>query len=349
VPSSAAESLRSWIGSGISQDPSGAFAAWLDLGRGEFSFGYAEITGYALTFLAGQSALGDREVAVGRRAADWLVQRIERGNLAARDGWDNGAVYLFDLGMIASGLLSFGARVQVGRFVDAGLRLVSVLAAELHSAPRLEPLAAASQRSERRAWSTLGRAHLAKLVQALLLAGRFGGGAESELAAGLIKGVQRLQLPDGRLPTGEPDGETMLHPHLYAAEGLWLFGSATGDVESLERARSAVEWAWAHQLRSGGFPRSARVGARPGEGLEQSDVTAQATRLALVLHLPAAGTERALARLQDVTRAYCESSAVLYQPTSPDRHLNTWATMFAAQALALAADPGRSLGWSELV
>jgi hypothetical protein len=150
------------------------------------------------------------------------------------------------------------------------------------------------------------------------------------------------------MPTGEPDGETMLHPHLYAAEGLWLFGSATGDGESLERARNAVEWAWTQQLPSGGFPRSARAGGRPGEDLEQSDVTAQATRLALALHLPAVDTERALARLQDVTRAYGESSAVLYQPTSPDRHLNTWATMFAAQALALAADR-QALSWSELV
>jgi hypothetical protein len=343
------EGLRSWIASGIGQEPSGAFAAWLDLGSGGLSYGYAEITGYALTFLAGQVALADRELAVGRRAAEWLAQRVERGNLAARDGWDNGAVYLFDLGMIAAGLLSFGARAQVGRFVEAGLGLVSFLAAELRSAPRLEPLAAGSPGSGRRAWSTQGQAHLAKLAQALLLAGRFGADAESETAAGLIERVERLQLPDGRLATGARDGETMLHPHLYAAEGLWLYGSATGDGESLERARSAVEWAWTHQLRTGGFPRLVRQGSRPDEDLEQSDVTAQATRLALALHLPAVDTERAIARLKEVTRAYGDSSAVLYQPTSPDRHLNTWATMFAAQTLELAARPGHALAWSELV
>lgn len=347
VVSSSAQGLRRWIASGVCQHPTGAFAAWLEAATARLSFGYAEITGYALTFLAGQAVLSDDEHAVAHRAADWLAQRVERGSLAARDGWDNGAIYLFDLGMIAAGLLSFGARAQASRFVDAGRRLASFLADELRSSP-LSPVAASGPQSRRDAWSTRGHAHLAKLVQALLLAERHGGDGSRGAAERLIDDVKRLQLPDGRMPTGRAADETMLHPHLYAAEGLWIWGSVAGDSDSLERARGAVDWAWAHQLETGGFPRLAGIRAGPDD-LEQSDVTAQAARLAFLLDCRSEGRDRAVARLIDVSDPFGDGLAVAYQPTSTHRHLNTCATLFAAQAVALATQPQRSLSWSELV
>src|SRR5262249_11061680 len=147
----------------------------------------------------------------------------------------------------------------------------------------------------------------------------------------LIDDMKRLQLPDGRMPTGRAAPETMLHPHFYAAEGLWIWGSVTGDGDSLERARGAVDWAWAHQLETGGFPRSA--GVRAGLALEQSDVTAQAARLAFLLARCSEGRDRAVARLIDVSHPFGDGLAVAYQPTSARRHLNTCATLFAAQAV----------------
>ena len=103
----------------------------------------------------------------GRRrphAADWLVGRVQQRRLAARDGWDGGAVYLFDLGMISAGLQSFGRRVDEERYVAAGLELVDLLDREL--AADLGPVSAYGPRSERTNWSTRGVVHLAKLVQA---------------------------------------------------------------------------------------------------------------------------------------------------------------------------------------
>src|SRR5437870_1114476 len=97
----AADGLSRWISSGICQGSSGAFAAWVEMASGEKAYDYAEITGYALSHLAGRASLSAEEIAVGRRAADWLVGRVQQGRLAARDGWDGDAVYLFDLGMIS--------------------------------------------------------------------------------------------------------------------------------------------------------------------------------------------------------------------------------------------------------
>jgi hypothetical protein len=38
-----------------------------------------------------------------------------------------------------------------------------------------------------------------------------------------------------------------------------------------------------------------------------------------------------------------------YQPASPDVHLNTWVTMFASQAVALAVPDAPALRWDQLV
>ena len=41
--------------------------------------------------------------------------------------------------------------------------------------------------------------------------------------------------------------------------------------------------------------------------------------------------------------------AMPYQPGSPDVHLNTWVTMFASQAVALAVPDAEPLHWDQLV
>ena len=140
-----------------------AFAAWLDATTGRPAFDYPEITGYALSFLAGRPSLSERAWAVGNRAAAWLVHRVQHGNLAARDGE---AVYLFDLAMVASGLLSFGRRAEHAELVQTGHELVALVDRELGSGLSISPLAL-GRRPDRRAWSTHGLAHLAKLAQSL--------------------------------------------------------------------------------------------------------------------------------------------------------------------------------------
>src|SRR5438105_179746 len=123
--------LRAWLFSGEAQNSTGAFSAWVDLSEQRRAYDYAEITGYALTYLAQLPVLAGSEKAAGRAAADWLTVRVDQGRLAARDGWDGDAVYLFDLGMISTGLQSFGARVGDEQYVDAGRRLATFLEREL--------------------------------------------------------------------------------------------------------------------------------------------------------------------------------------------------------------------------
>ena len=332
-----ADGLSRWISSGACQSSSGAFAAWVELASGEKAYDYAEITGYALTHLAARPELSDDEIAVGRRAGDWLVGRVQQRRLAARDGWDGDAVYHFDLGMISAGLQSFGRRYEEQRYVDTGLELVDLLDREL--AADLGPVSAYGPKSERTNWSTRGIVHLAKLAQCFLLAGR------EEPARRLIDAARAVQGPDGHMPTDPESPVTMLHPHLYGAEGLWMWGSATGDQDAIDRARANVQWVWTHQLQSGGLPRAF---GRP-EPIEQLDVTSQAVRMALLLGVRTPGVDRAIERLLELARESDGMLAMPYQPGSPDVHLNTWVTMFASQALALAVPGAEPLRWDQLV
>jgi hypothetical protein len=334
-----ASGLRAWFCTGACQSLTGAFVAWVDFVTGRFAYDYAEITGYALTYLAHQGNL-EHELAVGHRAAEWLADRVHAGLLAAREGWDSDAVYLFDLGMIASGLLSFGRRTESERYVRAGRQLVDFLGEEVRSAS-IRPVSPRGPASSRSNWSTNGIAHLAKLVQAFMLAGR------PEPAAVVVENVMALQLADGRMLTDPESSTTMLHPHMYAAEGLWMWGTAQQDEEALDRARTAVDWAWTHQLETGGLPRSV-TGGRP-DVIEQCDLTAQAARLALALGKRPSGLDRALTRLAEAAHECRGMLALPYHPGSREIHLNTWATMFGAQTLALAASPGATLRWDELV
>ena len=332
-----ADGLARWISSGAPQSSSGAFAAWVELASGEKAYDYAEITGYALTYLAARDELTDPEAEVGRRAAEWLTARVRQRRLAARDGWDGDAVYLFDLGMISAGLQTFGRRVEEQRYVDAGLELVELLESEL--AGEISPVSGHAPRSERTNWSTRGIVHLAKLVQSLLLAGR------EESARRLIDAARAVQRPDGHMPTDPESAVTMLHPHLYGAEGLWMWGSAMGDQDAVDRARANVQWVWTHQLQTGGLPRAF---GRP-EPIEQLDVTSQAVRMALLLGVHTPAVDRAIERLLEVARERDGMLAMPYQPGSPDVHLNTWVTMFASQALALTVPNETPLRWDQLV
>jgi hypothetical protein len=312
-------------------------SAWVELASGEKAYDYAEITGYALTHIAARPELSDGEIGVGRGAAEWLTARVRQRRLAARDGWDGDAVYLFDLGMISAGLQSFGRRIGEQRYVDAGLELVELLQSELSG--DIVAVSSHAPRSERTNWSTRGVVHLAKLAQAFLLADR------EEPARKLIDAARAVQGPDGHMPTDPESDVTMLHPHLYGAEGLWMWGSATGDQDAIDRARANVQWVWTHQLGSGGLPRAY---GRP-EPVEQLDVTSQAVRMALLLGVRTPGVDRAIERLLECARERDGMLAMPYQPGSPDVHLNTWVTMFASQALALAIPGAGPLRWDQLV
>jgi hypothetical protein len=275
--------LRLWLSVGT-QSSSGAIVAWLDHETDAPAFDYPEITGYALTHFAGSPLDGDElrwELETARKAADWLTHLIDEEQLAARAGWDSHAIYNFDLAMMANGLMEIGLTLGEDRFVEYGLSLVSLLIQQLERYGHLPSIDQVSPASQRDTWSTQGFAHLIKTAQCMLTAADLGLGFAQDAATTVVaKGLQGQQV-DGRILTHRDDEVTMLHPHLYAVEGLWAYGTATGNEEMLACARRAVGWAFQQRLPSGGFPRYV-VTSDGTLGPEQCDVTAQLVRAALL-------------------------------------------------------------------
>jgi hypothetical protein len=64
--------------------------------------------------------------------------------------------------------------------------------------------------------------------------------------------------------------------------------------------------------------------------------------------LHSAPLDRAIARLIDLARTHDVGLAIVYQPGSTNVHLNTWATLFAAQALATATPEATPISWRQL-
>jgi hypothetical protein len=329
------------MASGECQSPSGAFYAWVDAETGEPAFEYPEITGYALTHFSAGDDPAEKDA--GARAADWLLERLgSGGDMSARAGWDNEAIYNFDLGMISTGLLAFGRLHGEARWIERGEALARDIAAQIEPDGRLRSIAGENATTDRSAWSTEGGAHVIKLAQCVLAAG------DRDAAARLIATAAAIQRPDGRFVTHPSDNETMLHPHLYATEGLWCFAEATGDADAHDRARHGAEWAFAHQLGSGGLPRYVAT-ASGDPGPEQFDLTAQAVRMALLTGLRDDRVERAAARLSDCAVGEDGKLALPYQPELKPNHRNAWVTMFGAQALSLMAPNAPKLRWELLV
>ena len=339
--------LRSWLASSAAS-PDGGFVAWIDRRTGRAAFEYPEITGYALTYLSGLGDLTDVEHDLGRRAGRWLLKRLANARTAPHERYGKGLEYSFDLAMISAGLQRFGALVDDDELVHAGRGVAARLVAEVTANGWLEPLTRTSATTNRSTWSTRGHAHLLKATQSLLLADRGGvPGARTAADAVVARGMADLQV-GGRFRTHPHDAWTVVHPHLYAVEGLWVYATCTGDEVAAACAHEAAGWAWRQQAPSGGFRRCGVKNSEHagGFGPEQGDATAQAVRAA-ALALPGADVSGALGWLRRSAVEVCGGCAIAYQPGTALAHLNVWATMCAHQAVDTLA--GRKLGWDELV
>lgn len=340
--------LRSWLTSSAAS-PDGGFVGWIDRRTGRAAFEYPEITGYALTYLAGLDDLTDVEHDLGRRAGRWLLKRLANARTAPHELYGKGLEYSFDLAMISAGLQQFGALVGDDELVQAGREVAVRLVSEVEANGWLEPLTRTSATTNRSAWSTRGHAHLLKATQCLMLADRGGvPGARAAAEAVIARGIADLQM-GGRFRTHPDEASTMVHPHLYAVEGLWVYAQRTGDEVTAACAQEAAAWVWTQQAPSGAFRRWVVDNSEHAAcvGPEQGDVTAQAVRAAALVALPGADVSGALRWLRRSTVEVRGGRAIAYQPGTALAHLNVWATMFTHQAVDVLL--GRDLGWDELV
>lgn len=366
----AAAALRRWLARSAPQTADGAYCGWRDAATGASSFAYPEITGYLLTFAAYRGWSAAQAPGVSR-AATWLAAACTDGSLRCRPDKPGDTRYLFDLAMIAQGLLRHGTHVADPTLVGVGLDLVREIRTQLPPhVPTLRPLAADRQSEPNGpvpTWSTAGTVHLLKVLQCLLTAGELGDAAADE-AADLLVASAGTPFNRGDAPpiVTCPGAEVVsLHAACYAAEGLWVYamarrrGPSSVSVGSSRQAGEITRWVWAQQRADGGFPgfvtvdgREIAGAGRPVRGAPpaaQSDVLAQAVRLARLTGVDVDGLDAAVSVLAACTIPEGDGAAVVYAPDSGRSHLNTWTTMFAAQALDLQEPRASPFDWRDLV
>ena len=331
--------LFAWLFGGALAHPSGAIAGWRDRATGRISDEYPEISGYYLSAAVFADATDREPVA---RCAEWLTERIEASELASRRV-DGAAVYNFDLGIISAGLIKYGVRAGHARVVAAGARAAAMLRDQVERHGHLPTFDRRGGRPVGRpaTWSTVGRLHLAKTVQCLLLADELGVAGARD-AARIIVDDTRLRFSLSSDSLREANGQINLHAACYALEGLWIWDAFHNATRRDEILHTALDEIVSYQLPSGAFPRNASFVAP-----EQSDVHAQVIRLAVLLGREAT-VQTSVSRLRQVALLTEGGWAVPYHPQASEIHENAWATMFAAQALALV-DHSSQLEWWQLV
>ena len=322
----------------------GAVAGRIDL-AGNAAYVYPEIAGYYLQWLAWRASTGvdakrlaAKAAGVQRWLAVWLADRQPPRTRVHFDGesdWRNDAVFCFDLAMVLRGLASATEARLIGP--DSGL------VAEVGR--QLEPLIADrgdfdacrlvdSGVSVPQRWSTRRGPFLAKAAAGVLAAARvfpqvMSGSVERAALASFDTSVDAL--------LATPHRE--VHPLLYAFEGVLSLPAHPRLRGILPQLVSRFEVLLAAADADGRLPETL-AGPAEERGPARVDVAAQALRIGCLLDRHGgSGTVDAVAlrRLHGLLQAEVQpSGAVPFAMGVPVTYWNTWAAMFADQALVFA-------------
>ncbi len=345
-----------------------------------FSFFYTEITGYAVTTLLYLYQLHPDPVYLerARDAAEWLLTRArepQTGALRCRfypTGWEQHTCLrcrfhstgwaqhacAFDNGMCLNGLVNMFRFTGEGRYLTAALELGTWLVDTMQAADgslfAKYDVHSRTPYNPDGKWSQMSGSFLLKVAIGLLnLAEASNDARYTQAARALCEWGATFQEADGRFQTSPP-GDTFLHPHCYAAEGLLVAGRALDEPRWLQAAARAVAWISPHQLPSGGFPAFFEGGKFIP--VESPDTTAQVLRLWLLLdhdERPALDEEAAVRRIiagqavgsekKEVVGGFVVGDAWFHREPHDHtgQHVNSWISMFSLQALSLVHNDGK--------
>jgi hypothetical protein len=312
-----------WLLGGNVRRPDGLLAAWVD--GSAPAFPYEEATGYLLTLLCAlYRVTGDLRLAVdARRTARGLL------NVAAqRAGFGRDRrVFLFDTAVCLRAFAAFRSTfpdaVQEAEFAplqpaeqrwtQSAARLIATRAASL-------PCNAEETRTR---WSARFNAHHLKAIHHLMPRLE---ASERATAVAAAREIVQTRCRDGLFHVGDDGAPVYLHAACYAAEGL-LGLRADGALPESPGSEAVGMRLAALQTPEGGMPAWAPSAGPP---VLAGDATAQTVRLWQCLDPH--GFARPIARGLEFLRAHSHPDGGVYYATDR-RHRNSWATIFAIQAL----------------
>ncbi len=343
----------------------GGFISWYDEETQTPAYVYSEITGYMLTLLCSLwSRTGNEAVRKSAvQAGDWLLRTVheETGGFrclyplgTTRFGNKQQLIYTFDCGVILSGLVNLYRVTGYAQYLAASVTLGDWLIGTMQKSSggflALYDLIAENYPENEAEWSLCSGAYHTKVGIGLLNLHDVTRAEKYRRAAiAACDFALSFQQADGRFVTFPAEGGTNLHPHWYAAEGLWVVGSFLRREDYLEASARATAWAWNQQSPEGFIPRHFHNGQ--GTYSERVDVLCQAVRLAVIHRAEGRLPAYMDAQIERLIPIILRNQSGASDPNSVGafyfgrqsngeitRHANTWVTQFAIQALWLYDD-----------
>ncbi|MCK5450137.1 MAG: glycoside hydrolase family 88 protein [Candidatus Omnitrophica bacterium] len=364
---------KKWVmDSGIQNDKGynrGGFNSWFDLETEEYPYVYSEITGYGITtllflhrFFTGNFV--ERSVL----AADWLLVNAlhECGGVKTRQyqhdmeesesySFESGNIYAFDNGMVLYGLVNLYKECGEKKYLEFAKKIADFLIRTMQKEDGLFYASYNPETEEKEdvflKWSSQSGSYHAKL--ALGFTDLFDVTKDDVYKDAVMKlcyASLKFQDSNGRFITSHEDESTHLHPHAYSAEGLLYAGIYFGNEEFILSAEKAVVWALNNQRQDGGIPKKYNNGNFVE--LYRTDILSQILRLALVLQKLGRLDKKyvqSIKKLREklITFQYSgddsQSGGFYYGFTldgAKKKHINSWCSMFALQALILYESQG---------
>jgi len=341
-----------WLLSSGIQSKAGGFHSWYDLEKKDHSYLYSEITGYGITALLFLSELlkDKKIIKKAEKAAEW-IERIaihpcggvrtrlykEDSRADAAYSFSGARIFSFDTGMVLYGLISLYKVTNKKRHLDIATKLGDFIIDKMQNSDgSLSPIYDANieeliEPCDK--WSSQSGAFGAKVSMGITDLYRVTKKEKyKEASLKLCNHAISLQDKSGRFITDRLSGSTHVHPHSYAAEGLWYTGTCLDEDKFIRSARGATEWIFNH-LASSGINELYSPIENSFNDFMRTDILAQSMRLGIIFSI-----KEKIEKLKDLLMGYQYTSGgqrggFLY--SVDDKHLNSWCSMFALQALAL--------------
>lgn len=306
---------------------------------------YPEAIGYYLTtmrFMMNASPLrATQAMAALTDAFAWLERATADGRVPptrvylseGQHDWRNDATFAFDCAIVARGLVAAADVVGAAR-ARAVLEPFAQALRDMVTDDTLAPFTSLNASATwPHTWSTGAWVHHVKAVAALELCRR------EPWTTDLVPSPNHIADHWRHVLAAPVPDQAEMHPWLYGLEGLLLLGLTRGDRGLIEDAGAAFTRLGSLAL-NGWMPGTAAGGTRRG------DVQAQTLRLAAAFHLAGLDVDQSLSSLalHALTEHITPGGAVTFAlaGSTGTTQLNTWAALFAYQALALLNEPPRA-------
>ena len=356
-----------WISDSGIQETNGGFYAWYDCEKERYSFLYPETTGYAIQLLVklykktGETSF----LRKATRAGNWLlnIQKSDGSFCCKYFGESSsknydGSFYVFDAGIILSGLLDLFETTSNMRYLESSIKISNlILKLQNRDGSFIAGYDPNGGVMNVHNWSQTKACHHLKVLLPLLKLHKITKNDRYvHTARRLLDWGLSLQESSGRFITFFGSKETYSHAHCYAVEGLLVssqFFDSVVNPPISEHVILAAKWLSNMQNKDGSiwnWYNSDR------EKTKVSDAVSQMLRILIILRKGLLGVKqnrfnshikrgfRFLEEMQCKNRDNRAFGGIHYGKINGEKvqHVNTCATLFAIHAALLEREKTNS-------